>query len=161
MPGSLSPALLCGPSSLPGRECTRPALPWCPAAGRSCQPQAWGGTPASFPVSFAEQLGRGASRASRASGASGAGPTGSPRGLRGSRLTGGAQLPERLPLVGGPAGRRLVLRQGPGAWILSELDLFIFFAFAFASVLDEGVCLALLLSVQTTTSYADFRVTYS
>lgn len=33
--------------------------------------------------------------------------------------------------------------------------------FAFASVLGEGVCRALLLSVQTTTSYADFRVTYS
>lgn len=31
---------------------------------------------------------------------------------------------------------------------------------AFASVLGEGVCWALLLSIQTTTSYADFHVTY-
>lgn len=46
--------------------------------------------------------------------ASGAGPAGSPRGLWGSRLA-GAQVPKRLLLVGGPGGRRLVLRQGPGA----------------------------------------------
>lgn len=43
-----------------------------------------------------------------------------------------------------------------------RLELYLLFVcFAFASVLGEGVCWARLLSVQTTTSFADFRVTYS
>lgn len=88
---SLSLALLCGPNSLPAPECTRPTLrhrgPQLPAAGLER-------SPASFPVSSAEQPGRGASKAV---------PAGSARGLRGSRLA-GARLPKRLLLVGGPAG---------------------------------------------------------
>lgn len=86
-----------------------------PPAVFSCEPQASGG-----PRRPIRSLLRGAAGAW----ASGAGPAGSPRELRGSRLA-GALVPKRLLLVSGPGGRRLVLRQGPGALILWELDLFV------------------------------------
>lgn len=76
-----------------------------PLAVASCEPQAWEG-----PRRPSPSLLHGAAGAR----ASGAGPAGPPRGLRGSRLA-GAEVPKRLLLVGGPGGRRLVLRQGPGA----------------------------------------------
>lgn len=98
MPGSFSPALWAELAPRPGVHTSQP-----PAVGIQLRAAGPGRSPASFPrLSSAEQLGR-----RRA----GLGPAGSPRGLRGSRLP-GTQVPKRLLLVGGPAGRRVVLGQG-------------------------------------------------
>lgn len=149
-PGSLSPALLCGPSSLPAPGCTRPTLPRCPASGCSCQPQAWGAPRRPFLSPLQSSWG---------AGRAGLGRRGHRAGF-GARAWWVPRSPSACYWLVGLQGDASISGKVPAREVFRNLILFFFF-FAFASVLGEGVCWALLLSVQTTTSYADFRVTYS
>lgn len=89
--------------SLPAPGAHVPALLRCPSGSRSCG-CLLSESPAPFPAFSAQDLGRRASAAGLAV---------SPRGFPGSRLE-GAQLRQRL-LVGGTAGKRLILWQGLGS----------------------------------------------
>lgn len=111
VPSSLSPTPFVGRTHSPPPGRARPRPPALPAAGRWAGDRRASGAPRVLPYPRgAARAGGGPGRASRVSArAPGLAP-------------GRSSAAERL-LVGGPAGRRRILRRGLGAWLLCGLDV--------------------------------------